>query len=169
MKRTNPITCPHIPRFNFAGFTWPRYVARLERGSLQSRMRARRTMCAGEYYHSPKPGNTDGAGFYLGSDSTFRLRYELTGPEYYCDDDGSTTIQGIVFTLPHSRGFLAGWTMGENMASSIDYDIFDDIGDAKHAAKSRAEAAAESQREYEEAENQRMLDGENELSQSEED
>jgi hypothetical protein len=165
-KRTMPISNPHVSRFNFAGFQWPRYVARLERGSLKSRMRARRTMCTGEYYHAPKPGNSEGVGFYLGSDSTFRLRYELTGPAFYCDEHGDGTIQGVVFTLPGGRGFLAGWTMGENMASSIDYDIFDNADDARRAAESRAESAAESQREYDAEENARLDDEE---SQSEED
>lgn len=148
-----------LPAFTFAGFTWPRYVARLERGSLAHRYakRATRATC-GEYYHAPTPNNRSGIGFYLGSDSSFSLRWEwadktdgarIRHKGWFCDDSQDQTIRGIVLRLPHGRGFLAGWSMGEGMASSVDFSpIFADAAGAALCADSMAENAAESEREY---------------------
>ncbi len=167
-KRTTPIDGP---RFAFAGFTWPRYLARLERGTLARRLEKRRNGCTGEYYHSPKPGNRGGIGFYLGSDSPFTLRYELSGRSFCAGlEYGDDSITGIVFRLPRGRGFLAGWTMGENMASTVDYaPIFDSADGAMRCADSMAESAAESERDYQESERARIDAEESELCQAEED
>ncbi len=149
-----------LPSFTFAGFTFPRYLATLPRGSLRDRLESRRpgrAMCS-DYYHAPRPNNRDGWGFYLDSDGPVTgLRYELVGPEFYADDDGSTTMQGIVLRLPRGRGFLAGWTMGRHMASSCEAQIFSDPDDAAACAKSWARDAEEREREYQAAESARML------------
>ncbi len=91
-------------------------------------------------------------------DSTFRLRLEwandhLKGSRlsdtngYYCDPhcDGDT-LQPIIARLPHGRGFLAGWTMGENMAACLDATIYRDEETAAYAAHSMADNAAEDSR-----------------------
>lgn len=124
------------PVFYFAGFGWPRYVV--------------------PYYHAPKHGAT-GQSFYLDSDFMPGLRWhyadevnsdiEHTG--WYTDDYGDgDKIRGIVFRLPKNRGFLPGWTMGHGMASTVDYDIYEDIEDCAYCADSMAEIAAEKEREY---------------------
>ena len=53
--------------------------------------------------------------------------------------------------LPHNRGFLAGWSMGEGMISEIEYTVYDDERDAAWAADSLAENAAEKEREFQES------------------
>lgn len=147
-----------LPSFTFAGFTWPRYVATLPRGTLRQRLQDRRTGCTGDYYHAPSPNNREGRGFYLTAREACGLRYtyadEVSGSGirhsgWFTDDTCSDTIRGIVLRLPRGRGFLAGWTMGEGMASSVDYSpIFDDEADAARCADSMAESAAENEREY---------------------
>ena len=151
-----------LPSFVFAGFAWPRYLATLPRGSLRKRAESRkpgRAMC-GDYYHAPTPG-AKGRGFYLDSDGMPGLRWQwadetegarIRHTGWFTDPDGSgDTIRGIVLRLPHGRGFLAGWSMGEGMASSVDYSpIFDDAADAAACADSMAENVAEGEREREE-------------------
>jgi hypothetical protein len=103
--------------------------------------------------HAPKPelaGN--GTGFYLESscapfhlrwqycDGVAGVRIEHTG--WFCDEYCDEKIRGLVFTLPKGRGFLAGWTMGEQMSSFVECDIYDSAADAAHAADSLAAAAA---------------------------
>ena len=113
----------------------------------------------GGYYHSPTPNTSTGRGFYLddaGQPSTrwqwcdnidgARIRHTGWWIDVHCD----TKIRGIVVLLPHGR-FLAGWSMGEHMASSIEPDVYDDIIDAARAADSIAEDAAEREREYQES------------------
>lgn len=67
---------------------------------------------------------------------------------WYCDDYYDEKIRGIVLRLPRSRGFLAGWSMGECMASNVDYYVFESEHDAAQCADSMAENAAEREREY---------------------
>ncbi len=68
---------------------------------------------------------------------------------WFCDEYGDMTIRGIVLRLPRRRGFLAGWTMGESMATEIDVSwVHDDEVDAARAANDLAERAAERTREY---------------------
>lgn len=157
-SRIRPLADCGLPSFVFASFHWPRYVATLDCGPLRHRLDARRpgrSFC-GDYYHAPTPG-AKGRGFYLGSDAlglrwqwadeTEGARIGHTG--WFCDDSQSQTIRGIVMRLPKGRGFLAGWSMGEEMASSVDYSpIFDNAADAAACADSMAESAAESEREY---------------------
>lgn len=153
--RTPPLANCGLPSFTFAGFTWPRYVATLPRGSLARRLQQRKPYPAtGDYYHAPTPDNRNGIGFYLDSDGMPGLRWQWADDivsrlpsGYYCDRHGDQTIRGVVFRLPRGRGFLAGWSMGEGMASSLDFDIFDSAEDAARAADSMAESAAEAERE----------------------
>lgn len=126
------------------------------------------------YYWSPAtPGGERGfyqASRYLGMDragSTFELRLEdanehlghsrlaqITG--YYTDDDCNETLKPIVARLPHSRGFLAGWTMGAGMCASLELDVYETIEDAARVAHSVAEYAAERERDYQEKERARL-------------
>lgn len=75
------------------------------------------------------------------------VRINHTG--WYTDDDGmKDTIYGIVARLPHGRGFLAGWSMGAGMATSLEREVYDSESSACHAADSIAERTAEREREY---------------------
>ncbi len=147
------------PEFSFAGFTFPRYVARIPRGSLRQRLADRRPVRCGEYYHAPKPNANNGRGFYLQSESMPGLRWEwcdevsgarISHTGWFCDEDQSDKIRGIVFRLPNGRGFLAGWSMGKHMSSAVDPEIFETAEEAAYAADSAAETAADSQREHNE-------------------
>lgn len=151
--------------FTFAGFAWPRHVVELPKGSLRSRLDAfkrgeRRD--ASPYYHEPAPltGKHPGRGFYHDDAGMPGLRWqyadEVDGARighrgWFTDDDGaSETMRGVIFRLPHGRGFLYGWTFGEGMAASIGGDIWpgDDETGAARAADQCAESAAEREREY---------------------
>lgn len=152
--------------FAFAGFTWPRFVADLPKGTMASRLAKAKNRCTGPYYHAPKPaaGRDNGKGFYLSDAGAPGLRWtwcdEVEGVGRSIDHTGWFTdnfgtgekIRGLVFRLPHERGFLAGWSMGEGMASALEYDVYPDEISAAHAADSLAESAAEDQREFEERE-----------------
>lgn len=143
--------------FNFAGFMWPKYVWTLPKSSFAKRIERHNNPGCGGYYHMPKPqGRNGGMGFYLESDGMPGLRWKwaddvsgsIRHTGWYCDKFGDTTIRGIVMALPHGRGFLAGWSMGENMASGLEYRIYDDEEEAARAADSIAESMAEEEREY---------------------
>lgn len=125
----------------------------MPKGSMSKRLdRARNSIC-GPYYHYPNPDKAgSGCGFYLQSDGMPGLRWqwaddccrsiEHTG--WYTDPHGDREkIRGIVFRLPRSRGFLAGWSMGEGMASTMDSTIYPDERSAALAADSMAQHAAE--------------------------
>lgn len=149
--------------FYFASFVWPRYLATLPRGSKAKRLEQYKRPVCGLYMHAPKPENAGkGTGFYHESScSPFRLRWEycdeVSGARirhtgWYADEFQDTKIRGLVFRLPRSRGFLAGWTMGESMASGMDCDIYETELEAARAADSLAESVANKEREYQEAE-----------------
>jgi len=150
-----------FPAFHFASFAWPRYVATLPRGGMAKRLERYKQPICGPYYHSPKPEDAGkGTGFYHESScSPFRLRWqycdEVTAVNirhtgWWTDDFQDQKIRGLVFRLPRSRGFLAGWTMGESMASVVECDIYETEREAAYAADSLAENAAEKEREYQE-------------------
>lgn len=152
---------PLKTEFVFAGFTWPRYVFTLPQGTLKKRLERSKNRCTGDYYHKPKPqqGAHSGRGFYLEdagqpftrwqwADDVVSLRH--TG--WFCDEYEDEKIRGIVARLPHGR-FLAGWSMGEDMASEVDGHIYTDETSAAYAADSMAEHAAELERDYQEEEN----------------
>jgi hypothetical protein len=161
---------PLPPEFQFAGFTWPRYLATLPRGPLAARIAARKAPpCTGGYYHAPTPGAARGRGFYLGDagrqgDGQPAPRWtwadEVEGVTirhhgWYCTEDQDQTIRGLVLHLPHGR-HLAGWSMGEHMASSVEPEVYTDAAEAAHAADECARVAAEAEQEYQAKESARI-------------
>lgn len=142
--------------FAFAGFTFPRTVAMLPKGALAARVIARRNRLTGPYTAAPSP-NAKGAFFYLDSDFMPGLRWawadetdaRIEHRGWFSDTHGDgDTIRGIVFRLPKDRGFLAGWSMGESMASELETSrVYDDERSAAYAADSMAEGVAEKERE----------------------
>lgn len=131
---------------------------------LSERLSSRKVV--GPYTWQPAKAGT-GRGFYQASNrlacdprgSSFDLRLELANdhlkgkrlPSGYLADD-FTNEDGyvpIIARLPHSRGFLAGFTLGEGMAAEIGATIYSDAEDAARAAHNEAERAAEKEREAE--------------------
>lgn len=174
---------PLAPEFTFAGWTWPRYVATLPRGTLAQRLAKRREPpCTGGYYHAPRPDARGARGFYLGRqqgqtgdgqpgrawrwaddvDSSIRHR------GWYCDEDRHQTIRGVVLLLPHGRA-LAGWAMGEGMAGAYEPEAYDSPAEAARVADDLARYAAEREQEYQAAEAAREAAEEAEAAQAEED
>ena len=126
--------------------------------------RGKNRVC-GPYYTTRQliTGPHPGEAFYLDSDFAPGLRWRwcdavtsrIVHTGWFTDEYGDgDKIRGIVFRLPRSRGFLAGWSMGIGTASEIDCTIYDDEIDAAYAADSMAEDAAEREREYKEQQNQ---------------
>ena len=150
------ITDPHVQRFAFAGFQWPRYVATLTPLSSLRKKRELRKVCGG-YYHAPTPNSNNGRGFYLSDAGQPFTRWEwaddvegahISHSGWWTDEYGDgERIRGIVVLLPHGR-YMAGWSMGKGMASTIEPGVFDDIVDAARVADSIAENAADNEREY---------------------
>lgn len=153
-------------KFSFAGFNFPRYVPEIRKSAYDKRT-SRST-----YYHAPEPmvggKSHPGDSFYLGdmggpsrwvwADEAGGVRINHTG--WYTDEDGdSEKMRGIVVRLPHGK-FLAGWSMGEGMSSSVEGDIYNDETEAAYAADSIAENAAEREREYQEEERVRIKEEE---------
>jgi len=116
----------------------------------------------GPYYAQPSPvAAGGGAFFYLGSDFAPGLRLQwcddinstIRHNGWYLTDDGDgDTVRGIVARLPHSRGFLAGWSMGAGMASELAATLYDDESDAAQAADGLAECERETERDHRERE-----------------
>lgn len=150
------INDPHVQRFAFAGFQWPRYVATLTPLSGLRKKRELRKVCGG-YYHAPKPNSNNGRGFYLSDAGQPFTRWQwaddvegahISHSGWFTDDYGdSEKIRGIVILLPHGR-YMAGWSMGKGMASTIEPGVFDDIDDAARMADEHARVAADNAREY---------------------
>lgn len=150
-----PISDPHITRFQFAGFQWPRYVATLTPLSGLRKKREGRRFTGG-YYHAPTPNSNNGRGFYLGNaGQPFRWQWaddvegaHISHSGWFCDEYGDgDKIRGIVILLPHGR-FMAGWSMGKGMASTIEPGVFDDINEAAQMADEHARVAADAEYEY---------------------
>jgi len=146
----------------FAGFDFPQTIAMLPRGPLGKRLdefkRTHGARVCGPYYRTVPAASPSGTFFYLESDFMPGLRWEwcdevdgssIRHTGWFCDDFQDQTIRGLVMRLPHDRGFLAGWSMGESMASNLEYYIWDDAVECARAADHMAERAAEDQREYE--------------------
>ena len=130
----------------------------------QLKKRRGKNRVCGPYYTTRQliTGRHSGKSFYLGSDFSPDLRWQ------WCDDvtsrinhtgwftneygDGDI-IRGIVFRLPRSRGFLAGWSMGEGMITGRGCTIYGDETAAAYAADSMAEYIAKQEREYQEQQN----------------
>ena len=154
------ITDPHIQRFAFAGFQWPRYVATLTPLSGLRKKRELRKVCGG-YYHAPKPNSNNGRGFYLSDAGQPFTRWQwcdeacdsIQHSGWFTDEYGdSEKIRGIVVLLPHGR-YMAGWSMGEGMASTLEPGVFDAIDEAAQMADEHARVAAENEREYQASQN----------------
>ena len=160
---------PLTPEFTFAGFTWPRYVATLAQGpAALRRQRELRKVCGG-YFRAPRPNSNSGRGFYLGGAGMPCQRWEwASDTEWYADDDGHTTMRGIILRLPHGR-FLAGHSMGEGMSSGVSATVYADEDEARAAADEEARTVAESEREYQAEERARLDEEEREASLTEED
>jgi hypothetical protein len=153
----------------YASFNYPKYIYQLPRPLGLQGLKKKRDMRkhSGGYYNpEPRPivGSHPGGSFYLGSDFE-PGRYIKRADEIIClnhtgwfaDNFQDQTIFGIVIFLPHGR-FLAGWSMGEGMASSYDGEIYTDAEEAARAADSLAEDAAEAEREYQEEEERNQGD-----------
>lgn len=150
--QTTRFTLP-APEFSWAGFSFPKWLFTLPKGSMAKRLERSRNECCGPCYHCPNPDKAGtGAGFYLQSDGMPGLRWQwaddcrssIQHTGWYTQPDGDgDKIRGIVFRLPKSRGFLAGWSMGEGMASTLDCTIYPDERSAALAADSMAQHAAE--------------------------
>jgi hypothetical protein len=158
-------------RFEWAGIVFPKYLWTLPKGSLRARLDRAKTRYAGDYSHAPTPNSGKGCGFYLesGDGSPMRLRWQwcdnvctsIRHTGWFTDEFGDgEKIRGLVFRLPRSRGFLAGWSMGEGMASEVDATVYDDERSAAFAADSMAENAAEREREYQAKESERLKEEE---------
>lgn len=157
-----------MEHFTFAGFNWPRPIVQLPRNSLAARAQARRfdkSHKVSPYYHAPRPldaSSNTGRGFYMHDAGMPGLRceyvdaidwqseYQRINSAWYADEFGDTVIRGIIFRLPHSRGFLAGWTMGEHMSAAYEPDIYETLREAARAADDLAERTAAEEREYSE-------------------
>lgn len=150
---------PLPTEFRFAGFAFPRYIADLPIGfHAMRRKRELRKTCGG-YYSVPAPNSNRGWGFYDdggGSGSPFRLRIERADCGFSIDEYGYEHMYPIIARLPHGRGFLVGWTMGNGMAACLDADIFADEDNAWRAARRRCEDAAQAEYEYQQDERARI-------------
>lgn len=139
--------------FNFAGFTFPRYVALLPRGTVAQRLARYVDPVTGPYYHAPRPlGPHAGKGFYLNDSTSPDFRWEwcdgvpganIGHTGWFLDDFYEEKVRGLVVRLPHGKGFLAGWSMGEGMASAIGYTIYESAVDAAYNADRDARSVAE--------------------------
>ena len=127
----------------------------------QLKKRRGKNRVCGPYYTTRKliAGPHPGKSFYLESDFAPVLRWRwcddvtsrITHTGWYADEyGGGDKIRGIVFRLPRSRGFLAGWSMGEGMITELDCEVFDDETNAAYAADSMAEYVADQERDYQE-------------------
>lgn len=127
------------------------------------RNRLEKRVFTGPYrWRVPTLGRSDGRGYYAADDkgtpddSTFRLR-AVDQPRRYrggwCGSPDSEPVYPVVLRLPKGRGFLAGWTYGEGMASSIEHYIFDNEEDAWGDATNQARAQSEADGEHDDAGN----------------
>lgn len=153
----------HTSKFNidsvFAGFNYPRYIAALPRGTMAERL-ARRTpiKCGKVYLMQPNPvapGQDNAVAFYLGDGSQPFTRWawcddandRIGHTGWFCDYDGQgDKIRGLVVRLPHDRGFLAGWSMGDDMIGEVYRSIYHCELEAARVADAAAEAVAEEAR-----------------------
>ena len=153
----------------FAGFSYPRKVWALPTGTLAQRFaRRREPRLTGDYFYNAPPMAGTGSGGYLNQrehagDGMPRLRLRwaeevltLRHSGWYTDEDCSGVMRGIIARLPRGRGFLAGWSMGANMATYLDPHIWADEREAARAADQCAEYAAEKERDYQRNERARL-------------
>lgn len=140
----------------FAGFTYPRKIARW---TGKPRADRKRRWCFA-YRQDRPPMAGRGLAGYLGDsgwphmrtawcDEVDGVRIDHTG--WFTDDQQDQSMRGIVLRLPHGRGFLAGASMGEGMSTWIEPTVYGQECDAARAADRIAELAAEKKREYQDA------------------
>lgn len=131
-------------RFEFAGFSFPRPVASFAQGKRAMRKKREQRRHTGGYYHAPTPNQARGWGFYdVGWDEGCGFNLRLIRGDGFTNWGTGQEFIPIVARLPHGRGFLAGWTLGEHMAASLDARIFDDEDDAMRAAEDEARTACD--------------------------
>lgn len=159
-----PLATTHV----FAGLNFPHVLAILPKGKPATRLVRRRaaggpSFCGPTYILGSAPVGPDRQAFggYLEEDNCLGLRFkwadevegvriEHTG--WFTDEEQvGETMRGIVARLPRSRGFLAGWSMGEGMSTTLESEIFDDEADAARRADSFAQESAEAECEYQAA------------------
>jgi hypothetical protein len=155
----------------FASFTYPRHVfhlywplpRRLAAFKAKSGWRGNST----KYQPEPRPAQPgDRAfGFYLEEFPGLRWKYaddviRLNHRGWFADDCQDTTIRGIVGFLPHGRGFLAGWTMGRQMASQWELCPYETAEEAARIADGIAERTAENERDYQAREEEKRREEE---------
>ena len=150
--------------FSFAGFSFPRQIPRLVcRAKPSGSWTGRRFKVNTAYTTAPEPirgratraettSYYDGSDFAPGlrmayADECDNVRIEHTG--WYTDEEGQGELmRGVVLRLPHGRGFLAGWSLGNGMAATVERSIIDNERDAAYQADRIAELAAEKECEY---------------------
>ncbi len=142
----------------FTGFNNPRYLAVLPKGNKQARTdRYKHTggyrssnvntalgimpyhIVVNHYFYF----NENGKGDFMPC-----TRYTLGSIQYYCDESGGNTIQGIVLLLPHGK-YLAGWTMGQDMISMVECNAYTNKCEAARYADTLAEQEAQTMYETE--------------------
>jgi hypothetical protein len=76
---------------------------------------------------------------------------------WYCDEHQDDLFRGVVYRLPHSRGFIAGYADPWNDGPAfVCLELAEDGRQAAFWADSIAEREAESEREYQERENEKI-------------
>jgi len=154
-----PRNRPLETKFHFAGFSFPKYLWNLPPTGIKKRMERYKNQITGDYQIAPTP-NQSGTSFYLDSDFMPGLRWKwcdevassICHTGWYCDEYQDSKIRGLVFRLPHSRGFLSAWSMGESMASEMEPYIYETEREAAYAADEIAREAAEAERAFQEQE-----------------
>lgn len=131
------------------------------RKPLKERLAARKY--CGPYHHAPRDTTkSNGFGFYCASEelamdkhgSICNLRLKLANDVisysslsrisgYYIDNHQDETLKPIIAILPHGKGFLAGWTLGQGMCAELGCYIYDNEQGAAMAAHVEAEYTAE--------------------------
>lgn len=152
---------------SFAGFTYPRLIAKLPKGKPMERLAIGREFAkkygskrlTGPYYQNEPSINPESTSFYLDSDFMFGLRWEwadevedvrIVHQGWFDNEHGDgDVIRGIVFRLPGGRGFLAGWSYPEGMAGAVEHIIYESQRKAAYAANRIAERVAEDARDME--------------------
>ena len=142
------------------------------RPTLRERLQMRKT--CGPYQLTPGDATKrKSIGFYTTSrglamgDGSVRLRLELANDQeigrlsdirgYYTDQECcDETMKPITARLPHSRGFLAGWTMGGGMCAKLETRVYAEIEEAARAAHSIAEYDANEESDYQAREREKQ-------------
>lgn len=129
--------------------------------SLAQRLEMRKACGPYMWRVGPAGERQDGRGYYAADDdgtpsahdSSFALRACERPARYRSWHTGEMTeFFAVVLRLPRERGFLAGWTMGKGMASSVDFYIHSDELEAWRDADMQARHACERDDENEQRE-----------------